>query len=276
MSESSLIPIEQKTVMFYDDEITAVVVQSGNEKMVYVPVNPICEYLGLDWSSQRKRINRDPILAEAAKGLVIMTNPSFGGRGGGPQELLCLPLDYLNGWLFGVSPNRAKPEIREKLLSYQRECYRVLSRHFITSAQSVSPTSTTLAQVEAMGLAIATMAREQMEIEARLGKTEIVAQATAITVVDLQQRIEGIEAKLTPPAHVVTDAQASQISQAVKAVGLAYGKQTGRVEFGAVYGELYRKFEVTSYKLIPASKFEAVMQWLSDWYQSLTNEELPF
>jgi hypothetical protein len=62
----------------------------------------------------------------------------------------------------------------------------------------------------------------------------------------------------------------------VKAVGLACGKQTGRIEFGAVYGELYRKFEVTSYRLIPAAKFETVMRWLSDWYQSLTNEELPF
>ncbi|MFO7681364.1 MAG: hypothetical protein R6X34_15060 [Chloroflexota bacterium] len=111
-------------------------------------------------------------------------------------------------------------------------------------------------------MAIATMAREQMEIEARLGKTEIVAQATAVSVVDLQRRMEGVEEKLSPPDHAVTDAQ---ISQAVKAVGLAYGKQTGRVEFGAVYGEMYRKFEVTSYKLIPASKFNAVMKWLSDW-----------
>jgi hypothetical protein len=85
-----------------------------------------------------------------------------------------------------------------------------------------------------------------------------------------------VEAKLSPPKHAVTNEQASQISQAVKAVGLAYGKKTGRNEFGAVYGELYRKFEVTSYKLIPAVKFEAVMRWLSDWYQSLTNEELPF
>jgi hypothetical protein len=66
------------------------------------------------------------------------------------------------------------------------------------------------------------------------------------------------------------------LHDAPQAVGLAYGKQTGRNEFGAVYGEMYRKFEVTSYKLIPAAKFETVMRWLSDWYQALTNEALPF
>ena len=38
MSESNLMPIEQKTVVFYDDEITAVVVaQGGGAWMVYVP-----------------------------------------------------------------------------------------------------------------------------------------------------------------------------------------------------------------------------------------------
>jgi hypothetical protein len=273
MSEGRLIPIQQKTVLFYDDEITAVVVKSGKQQTIYVPLRPLCDYLGLNWSGQQQRIDRDPVLSEV-KGVCVIHTPSTSSRGGGPQEMICLPLDYLNGWLFGINANRVKEDVREKLITYQRECYRVLADHFVDSTPAT--TSSTLAQVEAMGLAIATLAREQMEIEARLGKTEIVSQATAITVVDLQQRIEGIEMKLAPPAHAVTDAQASQISQAVKAVGLAYGKQTGRVEFGAVYGELYRKFEVTSYKLIPAAKFEGVMMWLSDWYQSLTNEELPF
>ncbi len=272
MSEGRLIPIQQKTVLFYDDEITAVVVKSGKQQAIYVPLRPLCDYLRLNWSGQQQRIDRDPVLSEV-KGVCVIHTPSTSGRGGGPQEMICLPLDYLNGWLFGVNANRVKEDIREKLITYQRECYRVLADHFVASTPS---TSSTLAQVEAMGLAIATLAREQMEIEARLDKTEIVSQATALTVVDLQQRIEGIEIKLAPPDHAVTNAQASQISQAVKAVGLAYGKQTGRVEFGAVYGEMYRKFEVTSYKLIPVSKFEAVMKWLSDWYQALTNEALPF
>lgn len=270
MSESSLIPIEQKTVMFYEDEITAVLAEDGGRKVVYIPLRPLCDYLGMSWSGQRERVSRDPVLSDVMRFVrVTRTNTS-----GGNPNVLALPLDYINGWLFGINASRVKEEIREKLITYQRECYRVLADHFVTSAPSAP--SSVLAQVEAMGLAIATMAREQMEMESRLGKTEIVAQATAVSVVDLQRRIEGVEATLSAPDYAVTNAQASQIGQAVRAVGTVYGKQTGRIEFGAVYGELYRKYDVTSYHLIPAAKFGEVMKWLSDWYQSLTNEKLPF
>jgi hypothetical protein len=67
----------------------------------------------------------------------------------------------------------------------------------------------------------------------------------AVVVADLRRRVTVIEQKLSP-GQAVTDDQASQISQAVKAVALALGKQSGRNEFGAVYGELYRKFGITS------------------------------
>jgi len=53
----------------------------------------------------------------------------------------------------------------------------------------------------------------------------------------------------------VTEDQASQISQAVKAVALALGKASGCNEFGDAYGELYRKFGVASYKMLPARQF---------------------
>jgi hypothetical protein len=75
---------------------------------------------------------------------------------------------------------------------------------------------------------------------------------------------------------MVSDEQASQISQAVKAVAMAFSKQTGRNEYGGVYGELYRRFGITSYKLLPARRFQEAMDWLSEWYQSITDEETPF
>ena len=97
----------------------------------------------------------------------------------------------------------------------------------------------------------------------------------SIPVQDHEQRLETIEAQLAPPAHAITHSQAMQISQAVKAVAIAQGKQTKRNEFGTVYGELYRKFEITSYKLLPAAKFEEAMDFLNEWHQSLTGES-PF
>ncbi len=270
MSESSLIPVEQRTVVFYDDEITAVVAQTNGERMIYVPLRPICDYLGLDWSAQTRRINRDPVLADVVMSVAITaTDIDPTSRRPRTSDVLAIPLDFLNGWLFGVNSSRTKPEIREKLIAYQRDCYRVLAQHFTAVSPTPSSASAALMQVRDMGLAIARMAEEQIEFDRRLSGTE-----TAVTGLD--ERLHVLEEKLSPPEHAVTDAQASQISQAVKAVAVVLGKQTKRNEFGGVYGELYRKFDVTSYKLIPAAKFEAVMAWLNEWYQSLTNQDLPF
>ena len=47
------------------------------------------------------------------------------------QETACLKLELINGWLFGVDESRVKDEeIRQRVLSYKRECYSVLFKHF--------------------------------------------------------------------------------------------------------------------------------------------------
>lgn len=93
---------------------------------VFVGMKPMVEAMGLDWSSQLKRVKRDAILSE---GMVIMTTPF--GRGG-DQEAVCLKLELVNGWLFTIDTNRIKDEeVRKRVLAYQRECYSVLHQHFV-------------------------------------------------------------------------------------------------------------------------------------------------
>ncbi|WP_172424287.1 phage antirepressor N-terminal domain-containing protein [Vandammella animalimorsus] len=107
-----------------------------------VALRPVCDAIGLDWQAQLQRIKRNPVLAE---GVCITTTPSQGG----PQQTTCLPLNMLNGWLFGISASRVKPELRERLIQYQRECFDVLARHFgAAPAQpySVSPDQTLSAE----------------------------------------------------------------------------------------------------------------------------------
>lgn len=57
---------------------------------------------------------------------------------------------------------------------------------------------------------------------------------------DHEQRLEAIESQLAAPAHTISQSQAMQLSQAVKAVAFEYGKQTKRNEHPAIYGEMYR------------------------------------
>ena len=188
MSDKALIPIEQRTVIFYDDEITAVLVEVNGRQAVYVPIRPICDFLGVDWSSQRQRINRDAILS---RHFVVVTTTKSGR---GSPNMLALPLDYLNGWMFGINANRVKTEIRDKLLRYQEECYRVLAEAFLTRSPetAVTPTEASLLQVREMGLAIARMAEEQIEFERRVTKTESRLDKAAIVIGDVRKRLTAV------------------------------------------------------------------------------------
>jgi hypothetical protein len=118
-----------------------------------------------------------------------------------------------------------------------------------------------------MGLAIAAMAKEQMVFDRRLDAAE----EKLVVVDELAERVTAVEEKLSPAAYVNQE-QASQISQAVKAVAIALGKKTSRNEFGSVYGELYRRYGLTSYKLLPARQFEDAMTFLTEWHQGVITD----
>ncbi|MCZ7666672.1 MAG: hypothetical protein M5U34_05280 [Chloroflexi bacterium] len=45
-------------------------------------------------------------------------------------------------------------------------------------------------------------------------------------------------------------------------IGLLLTKQSGTSEYGRVYGELYRKFEISAYRELPAAKYEEAMGWV--------------
>lgn len=132
MDEQSLEPIREVTIDFYGDEIPAalVVIDEGGRQIVYVPVRPLVEYMGLSWPAQWERINRDAVLSQMVRGVRVTRTPEQGGS----QVMLCLPLDYINGFLFGINANRVKAELRDRLITYQRECYQVLAAAFLDPA----------------------------------------------------------------------------------------------------------------------------------------------
>lgn len=264
--EKALAPIEEKEVEFYGDDITAVRTADGN---IYVPIRPICRLLGLNWDGQRRRILRDSVLDGEARGVVVTTTQ------GSSQEMTCLPLDYISGFLFGINANRVKPELRERVILYQRECYKTLAEAFQEGRLTADPTFSELlegkspaAQAYKMARAMMELARNQLLLEARLDSHD--------TRFDQHEnRLEEIEATLGDSGRNITPDQASQLSQAVKAVAMVLSKRSGRNEYGGVYGEFYRKFGITSYKLLPATRFEGAMEFLAEWYRALKGTE-PF
>lgn len=96
-----------------------------HEGQQLVAMRPICEAIGLAWHGQWERIQRDEVLSTSVR--VIRTQLPGDSQ---HRDVAFLPLDYLNGWLFGIDIKRTKPEIRNSLIQYKRECYAALNAYW--------------------------------------------------------------------------------------------------------------------------------------------------
>ncbi|MGA7729910.1 MAG: phage antirepressor N-terminal domain-containing protein, partial [Chloroflexia bacterium] len=252
-SQTALVPLREQVVDFYGDKIPVAQIEEGD---LYVPLRPLTDFLGLAFSSQRQRILRDDVLSEQMR-MIVMAR-SDGRR----VEMLCLPLDLLPGWLFGVQPGRARPELVSKLKRYRTECFRVLWQAFKGDILPAAIPGGELSGA-ALALEIATavqhLARQQLAMETRLGevagKQEIMAGYLRGFIHNTDQRLTSLELQLGGGA-TVTEAQAAEIALAVKNVGQRLATKGDRNGYAKVYSELYRRYGVSSYRNLSQSKYK--------------------
>ena len=146
--------LQTECVAFHGDQVLTV----KKDNKVFVAVKPISDALGLNWVGQYKK------LTEHAKTPIVDNyNPPTPDNGGASpdkvsrysaelvpmhfgnqvQNMLCIPLEKMNGWLFSIHPDRVKPEVRSKVVAYQEECFAVLHSYWhkgsaVRTAQGVA------------------------------------------------------------------------------------------------------------------------------------------
>ena len=263
---NALVSIEQREVAFYDDLLTAV---RSNDAQVYVAIRQMCLSLGLNAQAQRRRMDRHTVLSDGLKVVAMMATTT------GKRDSYVLRVDLVPLWLSSIDTNRVTDEaIRFKLEHYQREAAKVLWEAFQdgrltadSSFDELLQNDSEAVQAYKMAAAIMKLARTQILIQARLENSET-------QLLDHEHRLEQIETQLGSGSTITPD-QATAISQAVKTVARALGQQTGRNEYGGVYGELYRRYRIPTYRELPSSSYDDAIGWLGDWLESLTGEN-PF
>jgi hypothetical protein len=110
--------IEQTVIIAFNG---ASLVTAKIKEVIYVAMRPIVEALGLDWKVQHRKISSSTRYGH-------MTTPLQ--TTGGIQEMLCIPLRKLNGWLFSINPSKVREDLRERVVQYQEECFEVLYRYW--------------------------------------------------------------------------------------------------------------------------------------------------
>lgn len=291
---TALTAIEQRQVALLDDgTVLAARVEGGD---IFVPIRPLCTALGLTSQSQIRRIRADEVLSESLRELRIEA-------AGGPQVYQCLHLEAVPLWLALIQPSKVKAELRQRLIIYKRWVRQRVWEAFNAetglgqelghgdlapdSAVSLTPMESqsdtlTLRQIERLGIALTTLAREQMalaarhdraiahvredvdELRARVDKAAIVMRDTIFDVRALKARLA--------TGDTVTDAQASEIAALVKTIATALTAREGAASGGrrsnayaGLYDALYRQFGVTSYKRVRADDYAAVIAWLEEY-----------
>ena len=97
------------------------------EGKIYTPLKKFCEFLGVDFSSQLKRIKRDEVLGLGST-MVKMTTVENGVEK--EREVTVLEISFLPLWLTGIKSQQCREEIRQNLLSFKLEAKEVLASAF--------------------------------------------------------------------------------------------------------------------------------------------------
>ncbi|MGV3345286.1 phage antirepressor N-terminal domain-containing protein [Enterobacteriaceae bacterium LUAb1] len=112
-------------ITFRHDTLNAVRYQGE----IYVPMRRIVENLGMAWGTQQQKLMRNT----DKFGCIHMNMVAADGK---IRHTLCIPLQKLNGWLFSINASRVRPDLRQKVTTYQEECFQVLYEHFTTKIQA--------------------------------------------------------------------------------------------------------------------------------------------
>lgn len=98
------------------------------EKVVYLPLKPICQAMGISAPTQIRRIREHRVMAKHLRRFSL-ASPS----GGGKQSTACIADRILGFWLGTISVNHVRPELRDWLLEFQEElveaAYTALKSH---------------------------------------------------------------------------------------------------------------------------------------------------
>lgn len=98
------------------------IIATTEEQMV--PIKPICEALGVNYTTQIEKLKNHPVYGSTIqlRGIVAAD--------GKLREMSCLPLRLISGWIFSIHPDNVKEEVREHLIECQFKCNDVLYDYF--------------------------------------------------------------------------------------------------------------------------------------------------
>lgn len=261
--------IDQFPFEFYDEYFTVVLT---NDRKLYVPMQALCQAMGLQTHGQVRRIREHDAMADALVSLNIMW--SYGEEKVREREMICLRLDRLPFWMGTIQTNRIPDEIkRERIVQFQRDFADVAWAAFrreILPDDMLAEMDASLPQAQQEYLRLmdeASDLRQQLQTHHEsLGQHDAQLGTLEERVSDLEARLQGTDFLNAQQMKEYTD---------MVAIVARVLKRRQKGNEATVHAEVKRQFQVPSYQLIPEAEFDNVKRYLRNWFVRLAGPGVP-
>ncbi len=212
-------------------------------------------------------------------------------------------MDLVPGWLGGVATARIENQtLRDKLVLFQKELYRVAWRVFGPERAAVVPAD----RVESMAPDLAAIIDRMEAIDQAvsalydmLGEQSNATKAINVLVEGLKgeltalrsdvgrleertagafkiasDKLRRLELKLNPGERI-TDEQAARLKEGVNHIASEMRKRGTTIPYGQIWGAFNHYFNVPEYRSLPQGKFSEALDWLTRWETDLLEGKTP-
>ncbi len=253
---------------FYGSRFTSYL---ASDKNFYIRLDQISEAIGLDYSSQLRRVKEDEAISDKLTSIMIDTPFKNTLR---KKEVNVINLRALPYWLGTVDANRAKPELHAKIVLYKREFADAawfIFRSDMLSKEMMAEVDSYATPAEREMADLMTSFRElKKKVDLLSGRTDEELAKFGLTLKDLGGRFSALEARLLDELNINKD-EAWRIDQMIKAVGMAMhesnkSKYPKSQAISLAMADFKETFKVPVYSALHPDQYESAVEFLKRRY----------
>jgi hypothetical protein len=260
--------IEQLPIPLFDGVVLAARTKDG---LIHLSLRDLCSTIGLDTTSQRRRIRANESLHLTS--IRVHIERQF-------RTLDFLPLDDLALWILTLQTARIHPESQNRV-SYIKQYLETSVRHAFAQLTGLPETSRQvedLRELDRLDHALELLEQlneRQSTIEISQDRARIAFRDLAEMVRSVQSRVQALEAQAKLR---LSTTQRGTIYQLVQTWGSAQAERQKDQRSGEAIRACWRlfnqRFGISTYTDLPAAKYDDAIQFIKEQYRSLTGKAI--
>ncbi len=263
-------PREQLPVPLFDGVVLAV---RGGDSRIYLDLRDLCGTLGLDLSSQRRRIQASEDL-HLTQFRVTVDQQQMRTRD-------FLLLEDVPVWLLSVQQRRVAPEVRERfsyIKTYLVEAVRQAFAQLTGLPAAPSSVIEDLGDLDRINHAftqLADLTQRQDSLEQSQDRSRSAYRDLNALLRELHGRVQALE---TQARNRLSPTQRGTIYRMVQTWGQARAERAAGslpgVAIRTSWAEVNARFGVSTYTDLPAARYDEVVQFVKEQYRAITGGDL--